>query len=323
VTDELFLSAAGDTSANFSIGPDSGRVAWAILRDLESSRSLRYEAARKESENVPLATDPFRWGLQQAARVGVHDLVLVDSFPLTTATLGFTRHTSGPPAWLTGLQTIEDRGKQLHPIYTHTVETEAWMVQLGAVAVALWLIENGVEPFAAELAGIIAAHQRDERTLKEWFIERLARIDSDLCTPEDLKLHAVVFSLLHTYSHVLLLSLATQSGLEAGSLGEVILADALGFVVYAGDTDLGAFSAAFTQMAGVVFSEVADAYASCKLDPSCSQDDGGACVGCIQLQHGCQTWNEHLSRSYLFGGPTKSEVMPDVAVGFLAMASTV
>lgn len=311
IPDELFQETNSMQGIDNPVTSDSGRCAWALLRDIETSRSLRDEAGRRTS--IGTSDDPFIWGLERANTAGVFDVVLVSDFPLTTAALGYSRDRSGPPNWFRAFNRIEER----IPIYTNAVLTEAWLVQLRATAIARWLIENAIEPFATQLRGIEAA----EDTYKEWFIERISRADSS-GSPDDLRLRDIVYALLHSYSHVTLLSLATRSGLESSSLGELILVDALAFVVYAGDSDLGALTAAFEQLVGVVFTSATEDYASCKFDPSCSHDEGGACVGCIQLFRGCHAFNENLSRAYLFGGTTGNQALGNVSAGYFAVAST-
>lgn len=306
--DELFR-AGESRGAHFPIESDSGRCAWSLLRDLEASRSLRDEVAQQQAEGV---TDGARaWALERAEAAGIFDVVLITDFPLTTAAVGYTRDRSGPPAWLRAFDRIDEK----IPIYTHTAETEAWLVQVRAAALRRWLVANQVEPFATELHDV----GEDETTLKEWFVTRLARA-ADGSSPDDVRLERIVASLLHSLSHVTLLSLATHAGLESSSLGEMLLTDALGFAIYAGDSDLGALTAAFEQLVGPVFSDAVRDYANCKFDPACGHDDGGACVGCIQLYRGCQWFNEDLSRAYLFGGTTVGQSLAQVRCGFFSGA---
>lgn len=303
----LFQGADYARGADLPIGSDDGRCAWSLLRDLEASRSLRDEVAERRANGTD--DDLREWALERAEEAGIADVVLVTNFPITNAAIGFTRDRSGPPAWLRAFDRVDDK----IPIYTQTVETEAWLVQVRAEALRGWLVTNAVEPFASELRSL-AAH---EVVVKEWFVERLARTPETV-SPDDVRLQQVVASLLHSLSHVTLLSLATHSGLDASSLGEMLLTDALGFAIYAGDSDLGALTAAFEQLVGVVFTDAVQDYASCKFDPACSHDDGGACVGCIQLYRGCQWFNEDLSRAYLFGGTTGGQVVGTVRCGFFS-----
>jgi hypothetical protein len=109
--------------------------------------------------------------------------------------------------------------------------------------------------------------------------------------------------------------------LEASSLGELIMTDALAFAIYAGDSELGALTAAFDQMLDVVMDGMTD-FNSCRFDPSCRDDDRGACVGCIQMPRGCPWFNESLSRAYLFGGPVASPLLAEFR-GFLGVSATV
>ncbi len=308
----LTLSGPAASPLVDTIANESGRCAWSLLRDMEASRSLRDEAAHRAAAGMP-SDDPYRWGLAAAEQAGVFDVVLVNDFPLTAAAIGYTREKSGPPAWLTAFDQIDGRT----PIYTHSVNTEAWLVQLRATAIARWLIDNGIEPFATSLAGVAD----DERTRKEWLIERISRVETT-GSPVDFQLKDLVYALIHSFSHVTLLSLAMRSGLDASSLGEMILPDALGFVIYAGDSDLGALTTAFDQMTPIIFASVTEEYAGCKFDPTCRTDDGGACVGCIQLHRGCECFNEQLSRAYLFGGPTSTLAPGNVASGYFAVAGS-
>lgn len=298
---------------------NSDRCSWALLRDFESSRSLRYEAGERIAR-IEAATDPYFWGLERAEEAGIWDVTLVTSFPLTTAAIGFTRYQSGPPAaWFHPFRKIGKR-KQRYPVYTHTVETEAWLVQIRATAIAEWIVANDWQPWATELVSLLGV--ADEGELKEWFMNRLVPVTdrTGLATPRETELHDLIQSQIHSLSHLTLLALALHSGVDPTSLGEMLMLDALGFVIYTGGSDLGALTAAFRQLVGVVFSSVIEDYASCKFDPACRHDEGGSCVGCIQLYRGCELFNEKLSRAYLFGGPTGDYAPGEVRHGFFAIA---
>lgn len=293
------------------ITPESGRCAFALLRDDEASRSLR-DSARTRAAHTS-EDDPYRWGMARARQVGIFDVVLVSNFPLTTAAIGYTRERSEPPAWLRAFQA---RGERT-PIFTQSVETEAWLVQLSALIITRWLSANGIEPYASDLQDVPA----DEASRKAWLIDRIVQ-DETNPTPATHRLRGLVFALLHSFAHVTLLSLAANSGLDATSLGEQILPDALAFALYASDSELGSLTAAFEQLTGVVFAGVAEDYVTCKLDPGCSTDDGGACVGCIQLYRGCQVFNDTLSRAYLYGGWTGNAAHGSLAQGYVAVAAS-
>jgi hypothetical protein len=306
--DELFR-AEMTHGAQLPLQSESGRCAWSLLRDFEASRSLRDDVAELPTNG---ATDQaLASAVGPIAAAGIFDVVLVTDFPLTTAAIGYTRDRSGPPAWLRAFDRIEEKT----PIYTQTIQTEAWLVQIRGIALRSWIVANQIEPFASELPNA----DQGESAVKEWFVDRLAR-SNDHPSPDDLRLERIIAALLHSLSHVTLLSLASHAGLEASSLGELLLTDALGFAIYAGDSDLGALTAAFEQLVGPVFVDAVRDYANCRFDPACSHDDGGSCVGCIQLYRGCQWFNEDLSRAYLYGGPVLGQPLAQIRCGFFAGA---
>lgn len=321
--DGLYDNSEESALAKYEISSSSPRCVWALLRDMEGSRSLRNVAQEQEDEGEGRPqTNPYRWGLKQANAAGIADVILVTNFPLTTAAVGYTRYQSGPPtAWLRPFPRVGKKDeRQRYPLYTHSVETEAWLVQLQAKVIAQWIIDNNWQPWAAHLSELI--EDVDETMLKEWFMEQLIPIQEQLPTAstEDAQLYHRVQALLHSFSHITLLALALHSGIDATSLGEILMTDALGFAIYTGSSDLGAMTAAFRQITGIVFNSVIEDYASCKFDPLCRYDDGGACVGCVQLYRGCQLFNSNLSRAFLYGGPTGDIAPGEVKVGFFTAA---
>ena len=265
---------------------DAGRTTWAMLRDLEESRSA--------AESGFAGMSPY----------GIADIVLVNAFPLTHGLIGYTRGRADRQSWLRLFNRKEDK----YVIYTDSIDTEAWMVQLSARAVVAWMQANNIQPSAGDFP-----NSEDENILKTWLIERIVGEDENVV--------GVVTPLLHTMSHVLLYSLATSCGLEVSSLGEMMMLDALAFAIYAGDSELGALTATFDQMLEGVMQGILE-FKDCKFDPGCRHDDKGACVGCIHMPRGCERFNDALSRAYLFGGPVpQSPLLPPEVRGFLGLAS--
>ena len=277
---------------------DAGRVTWAMLRDLDESRSMVEEVA------LPSAGNSVTAGVTAMRKHGIADIVLVNAFPLTTGLMGYTRNRSDHQAWLR----LFPRRDEKYVVYTNSIGTEAWMVQLSATAIIAWLRANDLTASDGTMPA-----STDEGELKTWLIDRVVQQDETIV--------GAVYPLLHTFSHVLLYSLAASCGLEASSLGELIMSDALAVAIYAGDSELGALTAAFDQILDVVMDGVTD-FGSCRFDPSCRDDDKGACVGCIHMPRGCPRFNESLSRAYLFGGPVDSPLLSEFR-GFLGVASAI
>jgi len=277
------------------ITPFDGRVAFALLRDLAESESLRAVF------DAPLAAASQQRGLTDLYERGVSDVVMVKAFPITMASFGFTRERSGTEAWLNAFPSPENDHRI--PVFTNTTTTEGWLVQLRGDCVVEWLRANGVAPEVGELP-VLAG----DAEAKDWLIRRLVEKDEAI-TRE-------VNGLVHTYAHAMLKSVALVCGLEASSLGELVWTDALAFAIYAGETELGALSATFEQ--GVdQLSALLDEYAACVFDPNCTFDDNGSCVGCLQLTRGCVQFNRDLSRAYLVGGPA-DEALGTNAIGYFS-----
>jgi hypothetical protein len=283
--------------AELPLSPYDGRVAWAILRDLTESRSL------SEEVNVSHASRSQCEGLDQLRALGVHDVVLVKEFPLTTAAIGFTRERPSPPdAWLNAFSRLE--GDPRTPIFTNTTTSEGFLVQLRADAIIEWLKANNI---GAEL-GEFPSFGSGELTCKDWLIRAIAS--------EDVVLQQAIRRLIHTYAHAMLKSIAYVCGLEASSLGELVWVDALAFAIYAGETEIGALSATFEQALEQLPPLLED-YAACVFDPTCAIDERGACVACLHLVRGCQAFNAELSRAYLVGGPA-DELLGENARGLFS-----
>jgi hypothetical protein len=279
---------------------DDGRVTWAVLRDLEESRSVHDNVAALP----PGTANSLTRGCEAMLKHGISDVVLVKEFPLTTALIGYTRNRSDNQAWLRPFPRRDDK----YVVYTNSIGTEAWMVQLSAKAIVEWLRANGL----SAVDGTLSA-SNDEGQLKLWLIEKIVGGDETITN--------AVEPLLHTFSHVLVYNLAVSCGLEPSSLGELVMIDALAVAIYAGDSELGALTAAFDQMLDIVMDGVTD-FTTCKFDPGCREDERGACVGCVHLPRGCDRFNDHLSRAYLFGGPVPSALLTD-ARGFLGVAAAI
>lgn len=292
------LPQSSSPGVKIPVDIDDGRVTWAMLRDLDESRSIVEEAS------LPDILAPVTNGVAAMRKHGIADIVLVNAFPLTAGLMGFTRNRSDHQAWLR----IFPRRDEKYVVYTDSIGTEAWMVQLSAATIVEWLRVNGLSASDGTLPT-----STDEAELKTWLIRRIVDGDDAII--------GAVEPLLHTFSHVILYSLAAACGLEASSLGERIMIDALAVAIYAGDSELGALTAAFDQMLDVVMDGMTD-FRSCRFDPSCREDDKGACVGCIHMPRGCPRFNEALSRAYLFGGPVPSTLL-SYARGFLGVASTI
>lgn len=291
------------------LSEDSELATFAALRDLERTLSFKDEKNKqKEGHNIEKASTS-EMILQNLNEIGVDDIIFVGDFPLTYAALGYTRFQSKPPTWLRAFPLLSSHESKI-PVYTNCITTEAWMIQLSAKHIVEWLETNDL---FKGLANKPSSDKLDESSAKVWLLEFMSQENEDEVTG---LVQKIIRELIHSLSHTFLQSLAVESGLDVASFGELILSNVLTFIIYAGESDVGGLSATFNQGLSSLLDLVTDQLRSCKFDPSCSEDDDGACVGCLYLPRGCVEFNGKLSRSYVFGGKTKNLAAKNISVGF-------
>ncbi len=288
---------------------DSELASFAILRDLQRTVSLRDEKNTVEVSQDIEKANSLKLSLESFNNIGVYDVFMINDFPLTYAAIGYSRFQSKPPTWLRAFQPVSANETKI-PIYTNCITTEAWMVQLSAKYMLSWLDKNTL---LNGLASKPKVEQMNEVDSKIWLLKLLADQSEDTTIQT---VQNIIKELIHSLSHVYLQTLAVESGLDIASFGELLLPNVLTFILYAGESDIGGLSATFSQGLNQVIDLVNEQFRSCKFDPSCSEDDDGACVGCLHLPRGCVEFNEKLSRAYVFGGNTKKLSGKDIKVGY-------
>jgi len=294
---------------------DSELVTYVALRDLERTLSFREERGKlKDNEDLEKRAY-YDEALNSINKIGLSDILLIGDFPLTYSAVGYTRFQSKPQVWLRAFPPARSTGTKI-PIYTNCITTEALMFQLSASFILKWLKVNNLIP---ESLANEKLDSLDEANAKLWLLELL---NDELETDEEkLSLKTIIKELIHSMSHVFLQSVSIESGMDIASFGELLLPNTLSFIIYAGESDVGGVTATFNQGLRSLLAAVSDQLRSCKFDPSCSEDDDGACVGCLQLPRGCVEFNERLSRAYIFGGKTKKLAAKDMGVGYFDLTS--
>ena len=230
-------------------------------------------------------------------RAGLSNVELLTDFPVTTLAFGFSRQEGEPSESV--LVPFRERGViQTYGLQAHT---EAVLFQLNAVRVTEYLRQLGYD----------LPDSRDARTAR---IELLKAVDIPRPGQQDpQELGVAVATLLHSYAHRLIRSLASTAGIERDGLSEYLLPHHLSIIVYAassGDFVLGGLQSVFetalhTTLEKLIYSEM-----RCPLDPGC-RSGGGACMACLHLgEPSCRWFNMFLDRKVLFG-----------ADGFISMVS--
>lgn len=171
--------------------------------------------------------------------IGLKSLGLIRNFKTINYTFGFTRVASTPKVDYIKNTTVPVRMKLFpktmvddslkHPIYTLKQENEAIYVQLDESIVRKWLeeidTEEGVDSSPIGLQYVTNA------AAMSLYLDTLPRTDqaNGIVHP---KFSLALYTLLHTLSHHIMLSISEYSGLSVSSLGEYIFPADLAFVVY-------------------------------------------------------------------------------------------
>jgi hypothetical protein len=241
-------------------------------------------------------------------KMGLADMGLIREFDLCRFSFGYTRMESTPvlrdkrgldmPVRLRLFPPVRQNDTSKHPVYVVQQSNEALYVRLNEDVVLKWLEDMNcpdmfkLNPGEKLGAGILSVAQEMGP-----FLDNLPESE----TPS---IYYYVYSLLHSYSHLLMKHVSEYSGLDLGSLGEYIFPADLSFVVYRNGTtmDLGNLSALWRNAGTSMLGSMLGAKATqCGTGTLCTHR-GGACPDCVMMpETSCIASNKLLSRSVLRG----------------------
>lgn len=260
------------------------KLALATLRARLRREDLEQQAPTPEL--AALYAQRYPSALDEA---GLEAVELVDRFPVLTGNFAYVRGSDRDPTHL--VPYTDSRGNYL--VYADLGDTEALLVRLDPLRVLAWLREQG-----HQLRSVDGPRAAREEILGHATIPALG----DELDPPTVGSHLA--TLVHSYAHRLLRRAAVFAGIEANSLGELLLPLHLSFFVYAtprGDFVLGGLQALFESELHLLLDEVAHGEHRCSLDPGCA-NSGGACMACLHIgEPSCRWFNRLLDRSVLHG----------------------
>ena len=191
------------------------------------------------------------------------------------------------------------------------VQADALLIRLDPKLVLRWLERNGHSPRLPQGAG-------DQQLLERaYFVDLLNGVPLRESLRADRAKARMVFTLLHTLSHLAVRQAALLCGLDATSLSEYILPRALTFALYCNHrfgATIGALTSLYEQSLNEWLRSITESD-RCVYDPVCA-DAGGSCHSCSHLtETSCRFFNLNLSRSVLFGG--RDQELGDIGTGYL------
>lgn len=315
-------NAVGATGRFTSVPDDLVAYSGVGLATWEESAQELLETVLTSELSEPrslLAAPPYDGAAALLGPLGIGDINLVDEFPIVVASYGYSRMEAVPRrpggtdvlCRLNSFPQDREHGGRF-PIYVDETTADALFVSLDATKVVRWLIANG-----CTITLPVAANQ--DVAARAYMVSILSGQRLRETIPDTAREARMVFSLLHTLSHLLVKEAALLCGLERTSLAEYLLPRSLSFAIYcnhkSGQT-IGALTALFEQSIGDWLAAALDRR-RCVYDPVC-KEDGGACHSCAHLSEtSCRFFNMNLSRAFLFGG--NDTVLGNVVVGYLDM----
>jgi len=239
-------------------------------------------------------------------KLGLEDMGLIREFDLCRFSFGYSRMESTPilrdkrgmdmPVRLNLFPPVKQNDSTRYPVYVVQQGNEAIYVRLKEELVLEWLGSlkcpdmftlNAGEKIGAGLLGVAQPMAP--------FLDNLP----ETMTPP---VYFYLYTLLHSYSHLLMKHVSEYSGLDLGSLGEYIFPADLAFVVYRNGTtmDLGNLSALWRNSGTAMLTAMLGSKATqCGTGSLCSER-GGACPDCVMMpETSCIAGNKLLSRSAL------------------------
>lgn len=264
-------------------------------------------------------------------KLGLEDMGLIREFDLCRFSFGYSRMESTPvlrdkrgmdmPVRLNLFPPVKlDSTK--YPVYVVQQGNEALYVRLNGEVVLRWLkslncpdmftLHDG-EKIGAGILG--CAHT-----------QRMSPFLDKLQEGEKPSVYFYLYTLLHSYSHLLMRHVSEYSGLDLGSLGEYIFPADLAFVVYRNGTtmDLGNLSAMWRNSGTAMLATMLGPKATqCGTGSLCTHR-GGACPDCVMMpETSCIASNKLLSRSVLqsVGGRPRFDTRKGSIRGYLELVA--
>lgn len=281
---------------------DGRRAKFVRFDHLDNDLAPKQQADKEAQERVTASLK---------RKLGMVDIGLIREFDLCRFTHGYTRVSATPTLEKRNqlmpvrLKLFEPLRSGKRPIYVMTQANEAIYVRLDPNAVYAWLKQVGALDLPAwEPASTVRLGGK----LLE-VAQPFGRYFS-LLKPGDASTYRYVYTLLHTYAHVVMKNIAELSGLDLGSLGEYIFPLDLAFVVYRNGTtmDLGNLSSLWrNENNKFLYRLLEPSTHRCNSGHLCDAS-GGACPDCIMIpETSCLAQNQLLSRAVLRGGPAPRE----------------
>jgi hypothetical protein len=291
----------------------------------------RYVSFKQLDNDLAPDTQEETRALENAARerlekLGIADMGLIREFELCRFSFGYSRMQAGPvlhdkrhmnmPVRLRLFPPVRDDGVMKNPIYVVQQANQAIYVRLDEQRVMAWLQALACQDMFTLSAGqCVGAGALSVATRMDRFLETLPRGESP-------PTYLYLYTLLHSYAHLVMRQVSEYSGLDLGSLGEYLFPADLAFVIYRNGTtmDLGNLSAMWRNSGRAMLGSLLDPRAAqCGTGSLCTTR-GGSCPDCLMIpETSCIASNKLVSRAVLrsIGGRPNFDTRAGAIQGYL------
>jgi len=267
---------------------------------------------------------------QRLEKLGAADMGLIREFELCRFSFGYTRMMAGPvlhdkrgmnmPVRLRLFPPVRHDGIMKNPIYVVQQANQAIYVKLDEAQVLAWLESLACpDMFTLSTDQRVGAGVLSVATSMDRFLEALPKGDSP-------PTYLYLYTLLHSFAHLVMRQVSEYSGLDLGSLGEYLFPADLAFVIYRNGTtmDLGNLSAMWRNSGRAMLGALLDPRATqCGTGSLCTTR-GGTCPDCLMVpETSCIASNKLLSRAVLrsIGGRPAFDTRSGAIEGYLNAAT--
>lgn len=260
-------------------------------------------------------------------KLGLDDMGLIREFDLCKFSFGYSRMESMPilrdkrgmdmPVRLNLFPPVKNNGAMKYPAYIVQQSNEALYVRLQEESVLRWLRSlNCHDMFTLSPNEKIGAGILETAQPMRPFLDKLQQTE----TPS---IYFYIYTLLHSYSHLLMKHMSEYSGLDLSSLGEYIFPADIAFVIYRNGTtmDLGNLSSMWRNSGNaMLIAMLGSKAAQCGTGSLCTHR-GGTCPDCLMIpETSCIANNKLLSRTVLRsvgGRPKRFDTREGAIQGYL------
>lgn len=279
-----------------------------ILED--TKEKLTIEDAKTKAKQIDSIFDETEIdSINKKAHISAAQVVF--DAQIISSSFGYTRMTSSQS---NVSDSYKSSGKKLRlngfkdkdkfNVFSFVLDTEGILVEIDRIKIISWLKDNDI------LSKDVAI---DEKNAKKWFLNNihLDAISSfdDIPDSDEFIFTKIVYTLLHTISHLLIKSAGLHSGIDTNSIAELLFPINSSIFIYCSTLEgitLGALSTMFEENYSIFVNDAMTEYENCMFDPICSKEQNGVCLACGYISEvSCVNFNKNLSRILLYGGEYK------------------